>query len=483
MAMLWGFQLMILRHAPDAFSGEIEDMSYAWYVPLFSLYVVWRERREIARSIGEPSLVGLLVALPAFAAGFLGIRGHQLRLEIVGFAGLLIALTWTFFGRRTMRRILFPALFLLFCMPLSTYLDVVTVHLRLFATNFAYIVLKGVGVDVIRRGTMIASATGSFAIDVADPCSGLRSLFALMALTAGYAYFNHRTWLKRGVLFALSVPIAVLGNVARILSIVVVAAFCSPDFATGFYHDYSGYVVFMVAIGLMLAASGLLSRIGSAHATTQESGASDCADATDGCGSRQRFVPVAATVLTCAAMWYQALTPEPVVAEAPEVALVDIAGFSYRELEPGEAELTILPSDTRFIKRLYESDDGRWFQVTVVIGGASKSSIHRPELCLPTQGFQMVEPRNMCVGGIDWHVIKLDRRDAEALGFAYTFFNQTGFRTASHMRRIFQDVWDRSVLNRIDRWVMITVNSSSADDGELSAFLEKIGDSSPCLRQ
>lgn len=260
LAMLWGYWLMLSNHAPAMFSGDIEDMSYAWYVPVFSLYVVWRERKEIMASVGDPSALGFLLALPSFAAGFLGIRGHQLRLEIVGFAGLIISLTWIYFGAKTMRRILFPALFLLFCMPLATFLDVVTVHLRIFSTGTAYALLKGFGVDVVRNGTMLASSTGSFAIDVADPCSGLRSLFALTALTAGYAYFNQPTWLRRGLLFAFAVPIAVFGNVARILSIVLVAACCSPDFATGFYHDYSGYVVFFVAILLMLGVSGLIAK-------------------------------------------------------------------------------------------------------------------------------------------------------------------------------------------------------------------------------
>ena len=260
LSLFWGYQLMFLDHAPVAFSSELEDMSYAWYVPLFSLYVVWRERREIVQSIGEPSIWGVVMALPFLAAGFLGIRGHQLRLEEVGFSGLLISLSLAFYGPRTMKRVVFPALFLLFCMPLATYLDVVTVHLRLLATGTAYAVLKGCGVDVVRQGTLVASSTGSFAIDVADPCSGLRSFFALMALTAGYAYFNQPTWLRRAVLFALAAPIAVLGNVARVISIALVAAFCSPDFATGFYHDYSGYVVFAVAILLMLAASGLIDR-------------------------------------------------------------------------------------------------------------------------------------------------------------------------------------------------------------------------------
>lgn len=260
LAMLYGYWLMLSNHAPAMFASDIEDMSYAWYVPLFSLYVVWKERREIVASLGEPSIAGFLLALPSFAAGFLGIRGLQLRLEIIGFVGLLISLTWLYFGAKTMRRILFPALFLLFCMPLATFLDVVTVHLRIFSTGAAYAILKGFGADVVRQGTMLMSSTGSFAIDVADPCSGLRSLFALAALTAGYAYFNQPTWLRRGLLFALSVPIAVFGNVVRILTIVLVAACCSPDFATGFYHDYSGYVVFMAAIMMMLGASAAISK-------------------------------------------------------------------------------------------------------------------------------------------------------------------------------------------------------------------------------
>ncbi len=251
---------MFIDHLPTVFRSSLEDLSYGWYVPIFSLYVLWRERREIAASVGEPSLAGFLLLVPSFCIGFLGIRGHQVRFEILGFVGILISLPWIFFGRATARRILFPALFLLFCMPLHSFLDVVTIHLRRLAVSVAYGVLKGVGVEVVRQGTMLASPSGSFAIDVAEPCSGLRSLFAMTALTAGYAYFTQPTWIRRGILFVLSVPIAIAGNVARILSIVLIAATCSPDFATGFYHDYSGYVVFLVAILLMVACGELVTK-------------------------------------------------------------------------------------------------------------------------------------------------------------------------------------------------------------------------------
>ena len=106
-----------------------------------------------------------------------------------------------------------------------------------------------------------------------------------------------------------------------------------------------------------------------------------------------------------------------------------------------------------------------------MIGGKSKSSIHRPELCLPSQGFQMMNPRSLDAGGVAWHAVTLARGTLPPLGFAYTFFNQDGFRTSSHVRRILRDVFDRSFRARIDRWAMVTVNGSRADDASLGAFL------------
>jgi len=259
-SMAWGFRFMLFDHLPVVFRSDLEDLSYGWYVPLFSLYVLWRERREIAASVGEPTLAALPLLAVSLFIGFLGARGGQVRFEILGFVGLLLSLAWTFFGRKTAKQVLFPVLFLLFCMPLHSFLDIVTIHLRQLAVAVAYFVMKGVGVEIVRQGTMLASPSGSFAIDVAEPCSGLRSLFAMAALTAGYAYFTQPTWLRRGALFALSVPIAVAGNIVRIFTIVAIAATCSADFATGFYHDYSGYVVFLVAIALMVACGELVTK-------------------------------------------------------------------------------------------------------------------------------------------------------------------------------------------------------------------------------
>ena len=477
-AMLWGFQAMILHHAPDMFRAPQEDMSFGWYVPLFSLYVVWTERRKILDSIGAPSWAGILAALPFLALGFLGVRGVQLRFEIVAFVGLLIAVPWSFFGKKTAKAILFPALFLLFCIPLATFLDVVTVHLRLLASSTAFAVARGVGADIVQQGTMVGAADGSFSIDVADPCSGLRSLFALMALTAGYAYFTQPTWLRRGILFAASVPIAILGNVMRILTIVLVANFASSDFATGYYHDYSGFVVFAVAILLMVATGEGLTKIfergDDAGQATDDDGRLSQGACPSCVASRALFAPIVVFALVVPLMFFQAATPDVTVAEAPNVHLSDIPGFSSEVLEPSEAELTVLPSDTVIEKRRYVADSGDWMVVSLVVGGKSKSSIHRPELCLPAQGLRMERPRTRSVAGRDWRFIDLASKDSPTFGFAYTFFNQEGFKTASHVSRIFRDVVDRSVLNRIDRWVMVTVNASRSDDAGLSYLLSRI---------
>ena len=477
-AMLWGFQAMILHHAPDMFRAPQEDMSFGWYVPLFSLYVVWTERKKILGSLGAPSWAGLLAALPFLALGFLGVRGVQLRFEIVAFVGLLITVPWAIFGKDTAKAILFPALFLLFCIPLATFLDVVTVHLRLLASSTACAVARGVGADIVQQGTMVGAADGSFSIDVADPCSGLRSLFALMALTAGYAYFTQPTWLRRGILFAASVPIAILGNVMRILTIVLVANFASSDFATGFYHDYSGFVVFAVAILLMVATGEGITKIfergdDAEQATEDEERLSQ--GACQSCvASRALFAPILVFALVVPLMFFQAATPDVTVAEAPNVHLAEIPGFSSEVLEPSEAELTVLPSDTVIEKRRYVADSGDWMVVSLVVGGKSKSSIHRPELCLPAQGLRMERPRTRSVAGRDWRFINLASKDSPTFGFAYTFFNQEGFKTASHVSRIFRDVVDRSLCNRIDRWVMVTVNASRSDDAGLSNLLSRI---------
>ena len=229
---LYGFAGMFLRAYHIFAFAEEEDMTFGWFVPLVSLYVLWTKRAALASAVrtGRFSWAGLTASLPFLVLALLGTRGVQLRLEQLGFIGLCVTLPWTFYGWRCARIFLFPAGYLLFCIPLATFLDFVTIHLRYLASSTALTVLNGFGLSAVREGTAVISrGAHPFAVDVAEPCSGLRSLFALMALTAGYAYFNQPTWLRRGLLFICSIPLAVAGNVARIVSICGIASFADPE--------------------------------------------------------------------------------------------------------------------------------------------------------------------------------------------------------------------------------------------------------------
>lgn len=180
------------------------------------------------------------------------------------------------------------------------------------------------------------------------------------------------------------------------------------------------------------------------------------------------------TVCVVGAMIWQAKISVPTLCEAPHVSFCELEGFTSKALPITEAERTVLPKDTQVSKRVYQDALGRTFQVTAVIGGRSKSSVHRPELCLPAQGFQMSKPRTVKAAGMSWRLVTLAHQNDSLRGFAYTFWNQAGFQTSSHLSRIFRDVWDRSILGRIDRWVMMTILASTDDEQSLLAFMEKL---------
>ena len=521
--MLVGFGGMFNR-LRFVFNDPLEDMSHGWLVPIFSLYVLWTQRAALKDEVGAPSAWGFFACLPCIGVALVGARGIQVRLEQVGFIGLCMALPWAFWGRRVAKRCVFPALFLLFTVPMSSYLDAITIHLRLFASGTAFVLLRGFGVDAVQQGTAIVSqGAHPFSIDVAEPCSGLRSIVALTALTAAYAWYTQPTWRRRAALFACSVPLAVLGNVVRVLSICFVAAWASPDFAMGFYHDYSGYVVFIVAIACMVACGEVITRWCARRKKDGRKAEPPAAEARQRVPSSAGGTPVASVLFAavlCPALLFQLMTPNPQITEPPHVewpaSLVgyDADDILYCQDEkcartflasqiPGETncpackasldgrslgENTVLPKDTMIRKRMYRSYWGQQFLVSAIVSGAGKNSIHRPELCLPAQGFLMSNPTDFDVEERPFHAVQVSGPNAPPALLAYTFFNQAGVRTASHLRRIFLDTWDRSVHNRIDRWVMVTVHVSAPmgfsidrphDRAELEKFLRQIGEVLP----
>lgn len=242
----------------DSISYGGADYSHGKLIPLLSLAVLWYRRRELISAPKQVCQWGLAVIVLALLVHWLGVKIQQTRLSLFSLIMLMWGVPFYFFGWQVARLLIFPAAYLIFCIPL-TFLDTLSFPLRIFATSLSTHVANALGIGVYSSGSQILSdVSGGLRFDVADPCSGLRSLLAMLAVTAGYAYFTQKTLLKQWTLFLVGIPLALAGNSARIISIIIVSAAFGEKAALKIYHDYSGYIMFIVAVSLMVGVGALL---------------------------------------------------------------------------------------------------------------------------------------------------------------------------------------------------------------------------------
>ena len=263
----WGEEWMSIANWTARIWSEVEDAQHGIIVLPLGLYLVWRQRAHLATLPVQGSSWGLPVLAGAAVLFWLG---REAGLAQVGYLAAVVALAGlvlTFLGRNVLRAVQFPIAFLLFGLPLGTIAESLAFQLRWIMASGSVGVLEVFGIPVVRDGTAILSAgnpvTGLipgkvFSLDVADPCSGIRSLTALTMLAALVAHFTQRQLWKKWVVFLSAAPFAVLGNMVRVVSVGVMAAWFDPSFATGTFHDLAGFGVFLVALAGMTGLAGLL---------------------------------------------------------------------------------------------------------------------------------------------------------------------------------------------------------------------------------
>ena len=249
------FQWMFARWKDTVSFGA--DYSHGYFIPFVSLAVIWYNRKEIFSAETGIDWRGLVVVVFALGMHWLGAKMQQTRFSLMSLVLLIWGIPFYLFGWQLAKKIIFPCAYLTFCIPLN-FLDVIAFPLRMFSTKLSVGMLNGFGIEAVRSGTAILIPSMPTGMDVADPCSGLRSLLAMTALTAVYAYFTQKTLLKKWILFLASIPLAVVGNIARIVTIAVVAEALGPKPALGLYHDFSGYILFTAAIITMVITGSLL---------------------------------------------------------------------------------------------------------------------------------------------------------------------------------------------------------------------------------
>ncbi len=200
------------------------DEAYVWFVPFVVLGLLWWKRREftaVTKQTWWPALGLLGVALLLHVFGFVV---EQTRISLAAFFLGLYALTGLVWGWRWLCSTFFPCFLLVFCIPLGNSTEYVAFPLRLLATNITTLLAHGVlGIDVLQNGTSIWEPTGRYQYEVAAACSGIRSLTAIIALATIYGFIEFRKNWQRLTIMASAFPLAVIGNVVRLTTIIVAA--------------------------------------------------------------------------------------------------------------------------------------------------------------------------------------------------------------------------------------------------------------------
>jgi exosortase len=249
---------MVRRWSNDPSWGGNGNYTHGGLIPFVSIGLIWMKRREIYTAVKEPSNLGLVLVGLSLLLHYAGAKAQQSRVSLLALIFLLWSLPYAIYGWKVARHLIFPVAFLIYCIPLQ-FLDSATSHLAGIATHASAMTLNGIGIPVLVNGRdIIFLADQTQKLNVAEACSGLRSLLALSALSAIYGYLTMPTILKKWVLFLCAIPLAMIGNVARIVIVAIIARAVNYEFGTGLVHDWGGFFIFAVAIGLMVATGSLL---------------------------------------------------------------------------------------------------------------------------------------------------------------------------------------------------------------------------------
>jgi exosortase len=237
------------------------NFSHGFFVPAFSAFVVWDGRKRLAALPLQPSWWGTLVVALALSVLVLGVLGAELFLSRCSLVLLLGGLLIHFRGWAWFRMLFFPWAFLFLMIPIPVIIfNQITFPLQLLASQLASSTLAFLGVPVLREGNVINLPAMS--LEVVEACSGIRSLMSLGTLAIIYGYFLESGIWRRVLLALGAIPIAVAANALRIVGTGLLCQYWDPEKAMGFFHTFSGWLIFVISLFLLFGLHGLLRTAG-----------------------------------------------------------------------------------------------------------------------------------------------------------------------------------------------------------------------------
>lgn len=470
--------------------------------PVIAGWLVWRRRAELGKAEVKNRWLGWLVTVLSLFLYFAGYKANNFYMGAAAVQGFLAGWVLACMGVQDARRLVFPWLVLMFMWPMVFLEESVSFHLRVFMVKSVAWVLNAVHVETLRDGTALVSAPGGgralgqlFSLKVDGPCSGMRSLFALLMVAALFGYFTQRAPWRRWFIFACGIPLAVVGNMARILLLLIASALFGQKFAVGdqeqevsTFHFASGIAIYLVALlGLQLIAKGMNRWLPEEKENAME-------------GPEVVWWPNRNNLVAAVAVALMSAGAVAACRYAPEVRAGDAAGvvmelpertgsFVGDRDEADAVEKALLPADTELVKMRYRTEVPRYdlrdvANVTLVLAGAERRSIHRPEVCLDGQGWTLLDSKVIPVEMAPGRMLYVKDLFLERLWMSKSgakrplrahyvyWFVGTDVTTPSNWTRVWLSSWDSVTRNVNHRWAYpsisawVTENFDASESGQ-----------------
>ena len=237
------------------------DYSHGFLVPILACWIFWEQRRRLSQLPAAPSWWGVPIVLSAMGLLVLGTLGAENFVSRVSLLIVIAGLVIHFYGWRRFRAGLVAWLVLFLMVPLPAIIaNIIVLPLQFISSGLATSFMDMCGIPVYREGNIIFLP--SITLEVAEACSGIRSLMAMITLAVAYGYlFESKPW-RRVVLVLSAIPIAVVANSLRVMASGILGQYWGRDKAEGFYHVFSGLVIFSFSFMLLWILHTVLRKFG-----------------------------------------------------------------------------------------------------------------------------------------------------------------------------------------------------------------------------
>jgi EpsI family protein len=440
--------------------SEHENFSYGFLIPFIFLYLVWDERTLFTDGSIRPCAWGAVSFLGAFLLGVLGkVAGEAFlsRVSLVLAIGSLVHLFW---GWQCVKRLAFPLAYLFLMVP-PPYVIVkeVSYHLRMFDASVADTLIQAVGVPVYRDAYFLHLP--DITLEVADVCSGIASLFAMLALGTMYIYYLPTRLKMKFVVLAGVFVFPVIANLFRIFLVAVTVYYIGPVMLEAFFHRFTGTFTFLLSLAMLLSLGEVLRRkypdeSGLKADKTPSAKLQQPEDELPSKGSRGLAWPVSALVLVVGFVFYLSNSPAFSREGTIQVDLEKIPAVlgPYQVVSTKAPESYSDPHAERTLSRFYESPEKN--QVELFVGYTSsqfdENRLRSPKLTFPRgweyASLEEIHIPNVGTKGIDAAGLLTKKSDEKR--FVLFWYDSRGHAFASDLRNRIELIKNFALHGRTD---------------------------------